>query len=158
MSTQTAIFAAGCFWGVEHNFRKLEGVSEAVSGYIGGHTDNPTYKDICNGDTGHAEAVEVHFDSSAISFEELLQAFWAMHDPTQKDRQGPDVGRQYRSAVFYVNDAQKESAIASKQALEDKKILAQPIATEITAASKFWPAEEYHQRYIEKNGGGHCAL
>lgn len=148
-TTEKATFAAGCFWGVEHRFRQLPGVREVTSGYTGGHKDEPTYKEVCTGNTGHAEAVEVTFDPAQISYADLLAAFWAMHDPRQKNRQGPDVGTQYRSAVFWHNDEQKKLAETSKPP---------GAVTEITAAGPFWPAEEYHQRYIEKNGGSHCAL
>ncbi len=155
---ETATFAAGCFWGIEYNFRQLPGVIEAVSGYTGGHKENPSYKDVCYTDTGHAEAVQVTYDPSQISYVSLLEAFWKMHDPTQLNRQGPDVGSQYRSAIFYHSKVQKEQAEASKQKHQGKGFFAKKIVTEITPASTFWEAEEYHQRYVEKNGGGHCAI
>ena len=145
-----AIFAAGCFWGVEHEFRQTPGVLEAVSGYTGGHRDNPTYEDVCTGQTGHAEAVEVTFDPEKVSYEELLEKFWAMHDPTTRNRQGPDVGSQYRSGVFTTTPEQ--SALAEESKAEAQKGLGRPIVTEITPASTFWPAEDYHQRYFEKRG------
>lgn len=151
MSTQKATFAAGCFWGVEHRFRQMPGVLDAVSGYIGGHKDKPAYKEVCRGETGHAEAVEITFDPRVITYETLLTAFWAMHDPTQLNRQGPDIGTQYRSAVFYHDEAQKEAALRIKDSLKEK--FPKPVVTEIVPAAPFWPAEDYHQRYIEKNGG-----
>lgn len=146
-----AIFAAGCFWGVEHAFRQTEGVKDAVSGYTGGHTENPTYRDVCGGATGHAEAVEVTYDPERVSYEDLVRKFFALHDPTQMNRQGPDVGTQYRSGIFYATDEECEIAEKVKEELAPK--YAQPIATEITKASTFYPAEEYHQRYFEKNPG-----
>ena len=148
MAQERAIFAAGCFWGVEAAFRKVSGVTEAVSGYIGGHVENPTYEQVCYGTTEHAEAVEVVFDPGVVSYESLLDTFWKIHDPTQVDRQGPDVGRQYRSAIFCVGESQKEAAVRSmeKAAADYSK----PIATEVVDAPRFWPAEDYHQRYLEK--------
>ena len=140
--TETAIFGAGCFWGVEWVFRQVPGVQDAVSGYAGGLTDNPTYRDVCSHTTGHAEVVEVTFDPSVVTFEQLLEVFWAMHDPTQVNRQGPDVGDQYRSAIFTYSDEQQRA-----QARFDK-----PIATQIEEAPTFYPAEGYHQRYYEGNG------
>lgn len=148
---EKATFAAGCFWGVEHRFRQVPGVIDAVSGYIGGNKDSPTYKQVCTGATGHAEAVEVTFDPRRVVYEELLELFWSLHDPTQKDRQGPDIGTQYRSAIFYHNEEQKNAAAGSMA--ERQKKLPKPIVTQIAAAGAFWPAEDYHQRYIEKNGG-----
>jgi peptide-methionine (S)-S-oxide reductase len=148
--SQKATFAAGCFWGVEAAFRGLEGVEDAISGYTGGHTIDPTYPQVCSGSTGHAEAVDVTFDPARISYERLLTAFWKMHDPTQKNRQGPDVGTQYRSAIFFHSPEQQAEAIASRDALAPS--LSKPIATEITAATTFYPAEAYHQRYAERNG------
>lgn len=149
MSEQKAIFAAGCFWGVEAGFRRLRGVADARCGYTGGRLPAPTYERVCAGGSGHAEAVEVVFDPAKISYLDLLDAFWAMHDPTQKNRQGPDVGDQYRSAIFYLNEAQRSAAEESKQTAAGR--FAAPIVTEISPASDFWPAEEYHQRYLEKN-------
>lgn len=153
---EKAMFGAGCFWGVEANFRQLEGVIDAVSGYSGGTTDDPTYKEVCSGTTGHAEVVEVTFDPARIAYEDLLQAFWGMHDPTQVNRQGPDFGTQYRTAIFTYDDAQHAAATASKAALEASGTHSRPIATEITPASTFWRAEEYHQRYFEKQGIAAC--
>lgn len=147
---EKAIFAAGCFWGVEHELRQVPGVSEAVSGYTGGHQDNPTYEDVCTGRTGHAEAVEVTFDPSQVSYKELVEKLWRMHDPTTLNRQGPDVGSQYRSAIFATTLEQR--ALAEKSKAEAQKNFGKPIVTEIEPASTFWPAEDYHQRYFEKRG------
>ena len=146
-----AIFAAGCFWGVERNFQNIPGVTKTRVGYIGGRTDNPDYKSVCYADTGHAEAVEVVFDPQQLSFESLLSAFWQMHDPTQLNRQGADVGSQYRSAVFYLDDAQRDTAQQSMAQQQEKR--RKTIATEITAAQTFWEAEEYHQSYLQKKRG-----
>jgi peptide-methionine (S)-S-oxide reductase len=145
-----ATFGAGCFWGVEHLFRKVPGVIDAVSGYSGGITANPTYRDVCSHTTGHAEVVKVRFDPSKVSFEQLLEVFWAMHDPTQVDRQGPDVGDQYRSVIFTHSDEQQKVAEASKAAAQER--YARPIATQILPAPEFYPAEDYHQRYYLNNG------
>ncbi|MBV8530337.1 MAG: peptide-methionine (S)-S-oxide reductase MsrA [Candidatus Eremiobacteraeota bacterium] len=150
MNTETATFAAGCFWGVEATFRQVPGVIEVVSGYTGGHVDNPTYGQVCGHMTGHAEAVEVTFDPQRVSYEQLLTVFWQIHDPTQLNRQGPDVGDQYRSAIFTHGAEQGRAAIASRDAEQAKHRGA--IVTQILAAPRFWPAEEYHQRYFEKNG------
>jgi peptide-methionine (S)-S-oxide reductase len=150
-STQTATFAAGCFWGVEDAFRRIPGVVDAVSGYTGGRTANPTYRDVCGHGTGHAEAVEVTFDPSRASYDQLLDAFWNIHDPTQLNRQGPDVGDQYRSAIFTHSPEQMQAAIASRDA--EQKKLRHPIVTQIVEAPLFWRAEDYHQRYFERNGG-----
>lgn len=146
-----AVFAAGCFWGVEAAFRKVPGVIDVISGYTGGHGDNPTYEQVCAGDTGHAEAVEVTFDPDHVSYEKLVQTFFDVHDPTQKNRQGPDVGEQYRSALFYQNEEQKRIVEQEKQKHEGA-------VTEIAPAGTFWKAEEYHQRYHEKHGGGVCPV
>ncbi len=154
-NTQKATFAAGCFWGVEAAFRRIPGVVDAVVGYTGGSTENPTYRQVCSHTTGHAEAVEVTFDPARVGYADLLQAFWQMHDPTTLNRQGPDVGSQYRSAIFYHSPEQKTAAEASRQAQADR--FDRPIVTEITPAGVFWPAEEYHQRYLEKNRGVVCA-
>lgn len=154
MNTQTATFAAGCFWGVEAAFRQIPGVIDAISGYTGGQTENPTYRQVCSHTTGHAEAVEVTFDPQRASYEQLLDAFWEMHDPTQLNRQGPDVGDQYRSAIFTHTPEQEQAAISSRD--REQKKQQRPIVTQIVAAPKFWPAEEYHQRYFEKNGGAAC--
>ena len=151
---EKAIFAGGCFWGVEALFEELDGVVQATSGYIGGHTENPTYRDICYKNTGHAEAVEVVYDPAKVSYEELCAYFWRLHDPTTVNRQGPDVGSQYRSAIFYLNDEQK--VIAEKVKPEAQKRWKRPIVTEIGPASTFYRAEEYHQDYFRKNGGHGC--
>ena len=148
-----ATFGAGCFWGVEAAFRRIEGVADAVSGYSGGTTRNPTYANVCGGQTGHAEVVEVTFDPAQVSFEKLLNMFWACHDPTQLNRQGWDVGTQYRSAIFYHSAEQESQARDSLVALQESGRIQGEIATEISKASDFWRAEEYHQRYMEKNGG-----
>lgn len=151
-----ATFAAGCFWGVEAKFRQLPGVKNTRVGYTGGHTENPDYKLVCTGETGHAEAIEVEFDPAVISYGQLLDFFWQIHNPTTPNRQGPDVGTQYRSAVFYHDAEQKKQAENRKQELNAGGVFSQPIVTEITAASTFYPAEEYHQCYLEKRGQGSC--
>ncbi len=147
---QKAQFAAGCFWHVEHAFRKMPGVLDAIAGYTGGQVDNPTYEQVCRTDTGHAEAVEVTFDPTEITYEALVDKFWDLHDPTQVDRQGPDVGRQYRTAIFTTSPEQMNIAEASKAKAQPR--FKAPIATSIESASTFWKAEEYHQRYFEKQG------
>ena len=149
-----AMFGAGCFWGVEYNFSKVKGVNEVVSGYSGGKTDNPTYEQVCSNTTEHAEVVLIDYDSDLVSYDSLLNVFWEKHNPTTLNRQGPDVGTQYRSAIFYFTEAQKEIAKKSleykQNILGDKKII-----TEITEARDFWLAEEYHQKYFEKHGVNH---
>ena len=154
-ATARAIFAGGCFWGVEHYFEKTPGVSDARSGYIGGDTDEPTYRDVCAGDTNHAEAVEVTFDPAVVSYEDLAKLFFEIHDPTQVDRQGPDVGTQYRSAVFYLDDAQKTTAEALIAYLEGRGL---DVATQLVPASDltFWLAEDYHQDYITNHPSRTC--
>src|SRR5665213_893286 len=152
---EKAIFAAGCFCGVEAAFRSVPGVSEAVSGYTGGHTEHPTYAQVCSDTTGHAEAVEVTFDPSAVSYEALVRKFFELHDPTQLNRQGPDTGSQYRGAIFYLDDAQKEIAEKVKEEMAPK-YLPKTVVTEITKVTTFWPAEEYHQRYFEKHPDATC--
>ncbi len=147
-----ATFAAGCFWGVEAAFRKRDGVTSAISGYTGGALPNPTYEQVCSGTTGHAEAVEVEFDPEVVSFDELMALFWEIHNPTQKDRQGPDIGTQYRSAVFAHGDDQALAAAASKAQLASSGQFRDNLATEIVPARPFYRAEEYHQRYFEKMG------
>ncbi len=151
---EKAIFAGGCFWGVEALFEELDGVVEATSGYIGGHTENPTYREVCSHKTGHAEAVEVVYDPSKVSYADLCTYFWRLHDPTTVNRQGPDVGDQYRSAIFYLTPEQKETAEMVKP--EAQKKWKRPIVTEITAATTFYPAEDYHQDYFRKHGGHGC--
>ena len=158
MESQKAIFAAGCFWGVEENFRKVKGVISTRVGYTGGHFSNPTYKKVCSHKTDHAEAVEVTFDTSKVSFDELLDVFWSIHDPTTPNRQGPDVGTQYRSAIFYLKNEQKEKAEISKANHEASNRFKRPIVTQIVPASDFWQAEEYHQQYIKKKEKRHDAL
>ena len=155
---EKAAFAAGCFWGIEAAFRWLPGVVDAVSGYAGGSEANPSYEEVCTGRTGHAEAVEVTFDPSKISFAQLLDAFWEMHDPTTPNRQGPDIGTQYRSAIFYHSPEQKTAAEASRDTLQASGRAQRPIVTEIVPASNFYRAEEYHQRYFEKTGRSSCRI
>ena len=154
--TETATFGAGCFWGIEAAFRGIPGVVDAAVGYSGGHTANPTYKDVCTDETGHAEVVQVTFDPSQVSYEKLLDAFWQMHDPTQVNRQGPDFGSQYRTAIFFHSPEQKSVAEKSKAALQASGKFRKPIATEITPAGAFYRAEDYHQRYLEKRGAASC--
>jgi peptide-methionine (S)-S-oxide reductase len=156
---EKATFAAGCFWGVEASFRKVEGIVSTRVGYTGGITENPTYEDVCSHRTGHAEAVEVTYDPDKLTYDQLLDVFWRTHDPTQKHRQGPDVGSQYRSAIFYHSDAQKSAALASKERLTQSGKHRKPVVTEIAPASTFWQAEEYHQQYMEKHGlGASCHI
>jgi len=150
---ETATFAAGCFWGVEAAFRKVTGVVDTAVGYSGGTLENPTYKDVCTDKTGHAEVVQVTYDPSRVSYQQLLAVFWDCHDPTQLNRQGPDVGAQYRSAIFYHNEEQRAAATAAREKLVQSGKHTRPVVTEITPASTFYRAEEYHQRYLEKRGG-----
>ena len=154
----TATFGAGCFWGVEAAFRQVDGVLSTRVGYIGGQTEMPTYKDICTDKTGHAEAVEVEFDPTRLSYEDILYVLWENHDPTQKNRQGPDEGSQYRSAIFYHDDDQRNEAIASKIKLERGDRHKESVVTEIVPAGMFWEAEEYHQQYLEKRGLATCRI
>jgi peptide-methionine (S)-S-oxide reductase len=177
--TETAIYAAGCFWGVEADFRRADGVTATRVGYTGGRTDHPTYRQVCGKRTGHAEAVEVTFDPAVISYDELLERFWAVHDPTTRNRQGFDIGSQYRSAIFFASPAQEEAATRSRDAqqaaLEEdggrtvsarglttglRLVLGRRrrVVTEITPATTFWPAEDHHQRYLEKRGQATCAV
>jgi len=156
--TEIATFGAGCFWGVEAAFRRVPGVLDAVSGYSGGRTENPTYKEVCTDQTGHAEVVQVTFDPAQVSYEQLLEVFWKVHDPTQVNRQGPDFGKQYRTAIFFHTPEQQAKALKSKQALDASGQLHLPVATEITPAGTFWRAEEYHQRYLEKRGQDSCHI
>ncbi len=155
-----ATFAAGCFWGVEEAFRGLKGVVSTTVGYAGGHPpavgENPTYEDVCGGKTGHAESVLVEYNPEEITYEELLKVFWEIHDPTQVNRQGPDVGAQYRSAIFFHTPEQKRLAAESKDKLQKSGMYQKPIVTEIVPASTFYPAEEYHQQYIKKTGRNVC--
>lgn len=149
---ETAIFAAGCFWGVELNFSKVDGVKETQVGYIGGDTADPTYEEVCGKTTGHAEAIEIKYDPQIISFGKLLEKLWEFHDPTTLNRQGPDQGPQYRSAIFYLNDAQKMAAVKSIANLNKSGKFNDPVVTSLEVADKFWRAEEYHQKYLEKKG------
>ena len=153
-----ATFAAGCFWGVEAAFREVEGVLSTRVGYAGGRSDQPTYREVCSGRTGHAEAVEVTYDPERVSYDDLLNVFWETHDPTTLNRQGPDVGEQYRSAIFFQDSAQEAAARASKERLAQSGKYSREIVTEITPASQFWEAEEYHQQYFEKHGMAHCRV
>ncbi|AXV38796.1 MAG: peptide-methionine (S)-S-oxide reductase [Methanobacterium sp. BRmetb2] len=151
-----ATFAAGCFWGVEDAFRRVKGVVSTRVGYTGGHFENPTYEDVCTGLTGHAEAIEILFDPSMVSYDELLDVFWSIHDPTTLNRQGPDTGSQYRSAIFYHSQEQEKAAVLSKEKLQSSGRYINDIVTEITNASYFYPAEDYHQQYFEKTGRRSC--
>lgn len=153
---EKATFAAGCFWGVEVAFRNVKGVTSARVGYTGGHSDNPTYRDVCSGMTGHAEAVEVEYDPDVVPYEALLTVFWENHDPTTLNRQGPDIGTQYRSAIFYHTPGQEAAARNSKAQLDASGRFRNPIVTEIVAANTFWEAEEYHQQYLLKRGIAQC--
>lgn len=149
---ETAIFAAGCFWGVELNFSKVDGVKETQVGYIGGDTEDPTYEEICGKTTGHAEAIEIKYDPSVINYEGLLEKLWEFHDPTTLNRQGPDQGTQYRSAIFYLDEVQKNLAEKSIVELDASGKFKNPVVTSLEVAGKFWRAEEYHQKYLEKKG------
>jgi len=153
-----ATFGAGCFWGVEAAFRKVGGVSSTSVGYLGGSLKNPTYEDVCSGRTGHTEVVQVEYDPALVSYEDLLNVFWASHDPTTLNRQGPDIGTQYRSAIFFHDAQQQVAAIASKEKLQSGGRYKNPIVTEITPATEFYAAEDYHQQYLEKRGLAHCSL
>ena len=155
---EKATFAAGCFWGVEAEFRKVQGVHLTDVGYEGGHTVRPSYQDVCTDKTGHAEVVQVEYDPKEVSYNELLNVFWENHDPTQVNRQGPDVGTQYRSSIFYHNEDQRRLAEESKAALTASGRFRRPIATQIVPATDFWRAEEYHQQYLEKNGLAACHI
>jgi peptide-methionine (S)-S-oxide reductase len=153
-----AMFGAGCFWGVEETFRTVEGVISTTVGYSGGWKENPTYKEVCKGDTGHTEVVQIIYDDEKISYEELLDVFWKCHDPTQKNRQGWDIGYQYRSVIFYYDDEQKELAMESREKLDNSGGFSKPIATEIEPAKKFYKAEEYHQKYVLKHKNANCRV
>ncbi len=157
--TERAVFAAGCFWGVEASFAKVRGVVSTRAGYTGGWTPSPTYDEVCTGTTGHAEAVEVLFDPDVVPYGQLLEVFWTMHDPTTQDRQGPDVGTQYRSAVFFTSDEQRRTAEASRDRLQASlRTGGRPVVTQIVPASEFFEAEEHHQRYHEKHGRTCCRV
>jgi peptide-methionine (S)-S-oxide reductase len=155
---EKATFGAGCFWGVEATFRQIPGVTDTAVGYLGGTLANPTYEDVCTDRTGHAEVVQVTFDPARVSYEQLLNVFWEMHDPTTLNRQGPDIGTQYRSAIFFHSPEQEAIARKSKTEVEASGRFRRPIVTEITPASTFYRAEEYHQRYLEKRGLSHCHI
>ena len=156
---ETATLAGGCFWCLEAVFRRLKGVESVISGYMGGVAPNPTYRDVCTGTTGHAEVVQIRFDPAVISYADLLEVFFAIHDPTTLNRQGPDVGTQYRSAIFYHTEAQLAAALESREVLEASGRLGdRQVVTEIVAATRFWAAEEYHQRYYEKRGIRGCRV
>ncbi len=154
--TETATLAAGCFWHVEEAFREVKGVLSTTVGYTGGNTKNPNYEQVCSTETGHAEAVEIIFDPAIVSYKKILEIFWSMHDPTQVDRQGPDFGTQYRSAIFYHTDLQRKEAIASKEITQKK--ISKPIATQIVPATSFYKAEDYHQQYLHKRGLKTCGV
>ncbi len=154
--TEIATFAAGCFWGVEEKFRKVDGVLETMVGYTGGDFENPTYEDMGTGKTGHAEAIQITYNPSVVSYKELLDVFWNLHDPTQKNKQGLDIGTQYRSAIFFHSPEQETDAHASKEELEKSSIHENAIATEIVPTSTFYKAEEYHQKYVQKTGRNVC--
>ena len=158
MKMEKATFGAGCFWGVEAAFRQVEGVVSTTVGYMGGTLKNPTYKDVCTDRTGHAEVVEVEYDPSKVSYDELLNVFWAKHDPTTLNRQGPDIGTQYRSVIFFHSPPQEAAAKASKERLQASGKYKRPVVTEILPAADFWRAEEYHQQYLEKRGLAHCRI
>lgn len=154
---EIATFAAGCFWCVEAQYQQLEGVEKVESGYIGGQVDNPTYKQVCTGNTGHAEACNIYYNPEKVSYDELLAAFWVAHDPTTLNRQGNDVGTQYRSAIFYHNDEQKQKAEEYKRKLNEEKAYTNPVVTEISPYTKFYKAEDYHQNYYNENPNqGYC--
>ncbi len=155
---EKASFAAGCFWGVEAAFRHLDGVASTAAGYAGGSLENPSYEDVCSGATGHAETVLVEYDPAIVAYEKLLDIFWNCHDPTQLNRQGPDVGSQYRSVIFHHTPQQRAAALASKEALQRKGKHRRPIVTDILSASTFHRAEEYHQQYVEKHGSASCRV
>ncbi|HZT70916.1 MAG TPA: peptide-methionine (S)-S-oxide reductase MsrA [Terriglobia bacterium] len=155
---EKATFGAGCFWGVEATFRQVNGVTNTTVGYMGGTLKNPTYKDVCTDKTGHAEVVQVEYDPSVVSYDNLLAVFWQCHDPTTLNRQGPDIGTQYRSVIFFHTPEQEKAARLSKEELDKAGIFGRPIVTEIEPASEFWRAEEYHQQYLEKRGLAHCSI
>lgn len=153
-----ATFGAGCFWGVEATFRRMDGVLSTAVGYMGGTMKNPTYEDVCTDETGHAEVVQVDYDPARVSYDALLKMFWENHDPTTPNRQGPDVGTQYRSVIFFHTPEQEAAAKASKEKLQKTGVYKRPIVTEVAPASEFYRAEEYHQQYLEKRGASHCSI
>jgi len=157
-TTQKATFGAGCFWGVEAAFRQVKGVKATAVGYAGGATKNPSYKEVCSDATGHAEVVQVEYDPAEVPYDRLLGVFWVSHDPTQLNRQGPDVGAQYRSVIFFHTPEQEAAARESKAALDSSGRFRRPIVTEILPAPEFWLAEDYHQQYLEKRGLSHCRI
>lgn len=158
MSTRTATFGAGCFWGVEATFRQIEGVVATAVGFCGGRRENPSYEEVCTTDTGHAEVVRVEYDPDRVSYQDLLEVFWENHDPTTLDRQGPDVGSQYRSVIFHHDAEQEAAAVASRDARASSGKYQDPIVTRIVAATDFFKAEEYHQQYLEKRGLATCKI
>lgn len=158
MATEKATFGAGCFWGVEAAFRQVEGVTRTAVGYMGGSWKNPTYRDVCTDRTGHAEVVEVEYNPTKVAYDDLLEVFWQIHDPSQLNRQGPDVGTQYRSAIFFHSPRQEAAARASKEKLQASGRLRGKVVTEIVPAADFWRAEDYHQQYLEKRGLAHCSI
>jgi peptide-methionine (S)-S-oxide reductase len=153
-----ATFGAGCFWGVEAEFRRMKGVTGTAVGYAGGHLKNPSYRDVCSGTTGHAEVVQVEYDPATVAYDDLLNVFWENHDPTTLNRQGPDIGSQYRSVVFFQTPQQEAAARASKERLEKSGRYKRPVVTQIEPAPEFWQAEEYHQQYLEKRGLASCHI
>ncbi len=155
--TQKAMFAAGCFWGVEKYFHRLDPSMKTTVGYTGGTTKNPSYEEVCTGRTGHAEALDIEYDPAKVRYEDLLELFWRMHDPTTPNRQGPDIGSQYRSAIYFYTPAQEAAAKRSKELLEKSGCFGAPIVTEILPAGPFYPAEDYHQQYLQKNPMGYCS-
>ena len=155
---ETATFGAGCFWGVEETFRQIPGVLDTAVGYLGGHMQNPTYQDVCTDETGHAEVVQVMYDPAKVSYDQLLNTFWESHDPTTLNRQGPDIGTQYRSAIFFHSPEQERLARASKEKIQASGKFRRPVVTEITPASTFYRAEDYHQKYLAKRGLSHCHI
>jgi peptide-methionine (S)-S-oxide reductase len=158
MKTAKATFGAGCFWGVEEIFSNVKGVVSTAVGYAGGTKENPTYEDVCRDKTGHAEVVEIEFDPSQVTYDELLDVFWSNHNPTTLNRQGPDVGTQYRSVIFYHSPEQKSAAELSREKIDQSGRFPRPVVTQIEPALEFWRAEEYHQRYLQKRGQSHCAV
>ncbi|MEX0931230.1 MAG: peptide-methionine (S)-S-oxide reductase MsrA [Candidatus Paceibacterota bacterium] len=153
---EVAVFGAGCFWGIEEKFRVLDGVSKTEVGYSGGHTENPSYTEVCSDATGHAEVVRIVFDPKIITYSELLSVFWSSHDPTQENRQGPDVGSQYRSVIFYTNEAQRKEAEKSLALVSQSGTYTKPLVTKIESMKEFYPAEDYHQQYLLKQGKNVC--
>lgn len=158
MTLKKATFAAGCFWGVEATFMKVRGVVQTEVGYMGGHTESPSYREVCTDRTGHAEVVQLTYEDAIVSYDHLLEVFWSSHDPTQKNRQGPDVGTQYRTAIFYHDDEQRSTAERSRAALDASGRLSRPVATLVEKAGPFWRAEDYHQKYLQKKGLDTCQI